>query len=439
MRKETGDLSELIASIKEKGVLEPIIVRAKKDRYEIIIGSRRYQATKKAGLKTIPAIIKEMSDVDALVTSLVENIQRGELAVRDEGEAYKILQSKFGGIRQIERETGIPNRRIVETLEAYEALLKLEPFGIKVVARQPSSSEERQTGVVIPKHHATELERAFRAVKLPEKEKKQKFVEFAKAIGPLEREQARKVLDYFKMYPEKSADKIVDKVLSKVSMETYLPPQVARRIDEIAEQSGRKIEEVTSEIIEKGLQVTTVGAEAEERGIKSGGIELPQQTLSTQIHNWVLWNLDRIKLDSDFYIVGYSERTVEQFTEVLKKLKIKTLIDARYEPHSQYKPEFNKEALERHFNKHNIKYVHYQELGVPRDVRAKLAKTGNYREFFSWYDDNVIPQFKDGLFKEISKMSKPVAFMCLEFDPTTCHRHRIALALEKKGFVVPNF
>ena len=76
---DQDDLQELSDSIKNVGVLQPILVRKDQEGYEIVAGERRYQAACMAGLKDIPAIVREMSDVESLEIALIENIQRSNL------------------------------------------------------------------------------------------------------------------------------------------------------------------------------------------------------------------------------------------------------------------------------------------------------------------------------------------------------------------------
>ena len=78
-RNELGDLEDLMASIKERGVLEPILVRPVEGRYEIIAGERRFIASKKLGIKDIPCIEMNVEDSEAMEISLIENIQRKDL------------------------------------------------------------------------------------------------------------------------------------------------------------------------------------------------------------------------------------------------------------------------------------------------------------------------------------------------------------------------
>lgn len=88
-------MMELVMSIKEKGVVEPILVRAKGNKYELIAGERRWRAAKEAGLYNIPAIIRNVSDREALEISLIENIQRADLNPVEEAKAYQLLIEQF--------------------------------------------------------------------------------------------------------------------------------------------------------------------------------------------------------------------------------------------------------------------------------------------------------------------------------------------------------
>lgn len=88
-------LDELAESIKQYGVLQPLLVQDKKDHYEIIAGERRWRASMKAGLKQVPVIIKNLSDQEIVEISLIENIQREDLDAIEEAMAYKRLKQEF--------------------------------------------------------------------------------------------------------------------------------------------------------------------------------------------------------------------------------------------------------------------------------------------------------------------------------------------------------
>ena len=88
-------LQELSDSIKQYGVIQPILVQDRKDHYEIIAGERRWRAAKMAGLKEVPVIIRDYSEQEIVEISLIENIQREDLNPIEEAQAYKRLLEEF--------------------------------------------------------------------------------------------------------------------------------------------------------------------------------------------------------------------------------------------------------------------------------------------------------------------------------------------------------
>ncbi|GEL96140.1 ParB/RepB/Spo0J family partition protein [Cellulomonas composti] len=124
-------LEELVGSIKEIGVLQPVVVREVGDGYELIMGERRWRATQVAGLTTIPAIIRETEDGDLLRDALLENLHRAQLNPLEEAAAYQQLLDDFGCTHE-ELATRISRSRpqISNTLR----LLKLPPLVQRRVA-----------------------------------------------------------------------------------------------------------------------------------------------------------------------------------------------------------------------------------------------------------------------------------------------------------------
>jgi ParB family chromosome partitioning protein len=94
-----SDIDELAASIREKGILQPILVRpapGQAGHYQIVAGERRWRAAQKAGLHTVPVIIRELDDLDVLEIGIIENVQRADLNPIEEARGYKVLQDRFG-------------------------------------------------------------------------------------------------------------------------------------------------------------------------------------------------------------------------------------------------------------------------------------------------------------------------------------------------------
>lgn len=115
-------LEELAQSIRANGVVQPIVVRKRGTRYQIVAGERRWRAAQKAGLQKIPAVIKEVADEKLLELALIENIQRQELNAIEEAKAYKNLIDTIGLTQEMIAERVGKNRTIITT---FLRLLKL--------------------------------------------------------------------------------------------------------------------------------------------------------------------------------------------------------------------------------------------------------------------------------------------------------------------------
>jgi ParB family chromosome partitioning protein len=117
-------LQELVESIREKGILQPLVVRRKGEGYELIAGERRWRAAQKAGIKEVPIVIKEVPDSEILELSLIENIQRKDLNPIEEGEAFKRLIDQFHLTQEeVSRKVGKDRTTVTNTVR----LLKLPP------------------------------------------------------------------------------------------------------------------------------------------------------------------------------------------------------------------------------------------------------------------------------------------------------------------------
>jgi ParB family chromosome partitioning protein len=101
------ELQELVDSIKEKGVIQPLIVRLVNGKYELIAGERRWRAAAETGLQTLPVIVREASNRDVLELALIENLQRADLSAIEEAEAYARLMKEFSLTQeQVARQVG---------------------------------------------------------------------------------------------------------------------------------------------------------------------------------------------------------------------------------------------------------------------------------------------------------------------------------------------
>jgi ParB family chromosome partitioning protein len=116
-RQVMGDLSELIASIAEKGILEPLVVRQRGDRFQIVAGERRYQAAVQAGLRELPVVIREVDETEMLELALIENLQRKDLTPFEESEALQGLAERCGYTHEdLARRLGKSRTSVTESL-----------------------------------------------------------------------------------------------------------------------------------------------------------------------------------------------------------------------------------------------------------------------------------------------------------------------------------
>jgi len=123
-RMDQGELDSLAASIREHGVLQPILVTEHLDGYQLVAGERRFLASQQAGLERIPAVIRQLADRDQLELALVENLQRADLGPLEEAHAFQALATDFAMTHeQIAQRVGRAKSTITNTIR----LLDLEP------------------------------------------------------------------------------------------------------------------------------------------------------------------------------------------------------------------------------------------------------------------------------------------------------------------------
>jgi len=172
-RTSLGNIEELAASIREKGVLEPILVRATgPNHYQIISGERRYRAAMLAELDEIPAIELDVDDQETLEIALIENIQRKDLTPFEEAEGLMLLQQKFGYTHdRISHVIGKSRSTVTETL-----MINDIPDRIQAMAREAGISNKSILVQIARAGSEQAMEQALRRL----------------AAGDLSREQLRK-------------------------------------------------------------------------------------------------------------------------------------------------------------------------------------------------------------------------------------------------------
>lgn len=483
VRQDVGDVSELSDSIRAQGILEPLVARRTvAGNYEVIIGARRLTAARQIGLPTVPVIVQDVSDSDAIVRSLTENLQRGDLSLEERVQAFKRLQElapeTYGDTSDLARAISRRPASVVRDFAAFEALTKLRPSGIEIKPNIQPSSPQRREGRVIPETHATLLEQAITAVRgqIPQGREEAVYKDLAQVIAPLDRASASRLLDEFKMYPEIPISEIRSRTLATVQRGVTLPAGTARRLDELANETGQRdwsdaIARLVDEAQAPEQEPEPLGStetseptpetpsaevqpqpetpvethppaeepeqpplqEDEQRPLVQRA-ELPEDPVSEQLKNKAVWNIEHFEVQSDFYTVGYSGRDIDQFLEIIKTAGVGTVIDVRHDPVSRYKSSFSKANLMASLSENGIGYVHRGDLGVPSNVRQIAAEAGSRDGIWRWYKAEVSERVSESeMTSLVNSDSRPVAFMCVETAPTSCHRHLLALKLKEAG------
>lgn len=186
---DEDSLLELSDSIKQYGVLEPILVQPREDYYEIISGERRWRAAKQAGLKEIPVVIKDLTDQEIAEISLIENIQREDLNPIEEALAYKRLLTEFN-LKQDELAEKVSKSRTAVTNSM--RLLKLSDEVQQMIVEDMISTGHARALIAVEdkdmqytlaqrifdeKLSVREVEKLVKNLDKPAKEKKQKNID----------------------------------------------------------------------------------------------------------------------------------------------------------------------------------------------------------------------------------------------------------------------
>jgi ParB/RepB/Spo0J family partition protein len=263
VRKSPGDVGELVDSVKEKGILEPVLARPIGGRYELIVGSRRFEAAKIVGLKKVPAIVRPMTDEEAIIVSLVENIQRRDIEPEEEYDAIvalrKVNPKAYGSSDQLAKAFGKSRRYVDDRISAVEAVRSIRKESkADISVKQAPLLKERKEGV-LPVRHATFLHRAEEAQTvqdLPKRERDTQLKELAETIAPLTTPEAENVVSHFVMAPQRPVEDIRREIsyLHAVKLEILLDPRVADGLRRAAEERNTTMEAVASLAIHSWLR-----------------------------------------------------------------------------------------------------------------------------------------------------------------------------------------
>ena len=237
-RKEFDEdsLMELADSIKQFGILQPLLVQKKKDYYEIIAGERRWRAAKIAGIKEVPIIVKEYTNQEIVEISLIENIQRENLNPIEEAMAYKRLLEEFS-LKQDEVAERVSKSRTAVTNSM--RLLKLSPRVQQMIVDDMISTgharallaiddEEQQyqlaNRIFDEKLSVRETEKLVKALKNPKKEKKAQKIEHTFVYNNIEEQMKNIIGTKVSVNPKANKKK-------KIEIEYYSEEELERIYD----------------------------------------------------------------------------------------------------------------------------------------------------------------------------------------------------------------
>ena len=154
-RKSFGDMTELIDSVRTKGVLVPVLCRPAEEGWELVFGARRLRAAQAAGLAEIPAMVRSMTDREVLEVQVIENLQRADVHPLEEAEGFKALHEQYGvGVEELAAKTGkstafVRNRLKLCSLHvmAKEAFFTnaINASVAQILARMPEALQEKAT------------------------------------------------------------------------------------------------------------------------------------------------------------------------------------------------------------------------------------------------------------------------------------------------------
>lgn len=206
-------LDELADSIKQVGLLEPIIVRQKGDQYEVVVGERRYRAAQQAGLDTIPVIVRNYRDDEVMELNLIENIQREDLSAVEKGRLCKQLLEKFPS--EYPSQTTLA-KRLGQTMQAVNSWLQTTSMPVEVQER--IAPETARRAVPEGKIDYDTAVRISRQIKEPEK-----FVEVIEHIAEkhIPRRVATQVTRQIAKEPEKPVEQVFREVVEEAPI--FLP------------------------------------------------------------------------------------------------------------------------------------------------------------------------------------------------------------------------
>jgi len=212
-------LNDLADSIKQVGLLEPLIVRPIGDGYEVVVGERRYRASQQVGLKTVPVVVRQYTDEEVIELNLVENIQREDLSAVEKGNSCKLLlekyPQKFGNVQTLSKRLGLSSATVKTWMQLTKAPREIQ----SMVA--PAKVERR--GTPEGKIDYTTARTIMR--RIPETERQVELGEKLASEG-LSQKLARRVIEEAAKSPERKVEEILTEIKAEPSELFFEPADV---------------------------------------------------------------------------------------------------------------------------------------------------------------------------------------------------------------------
>lgn len=230
-------LDELADSIKQVGLLEPIIVRPRGDQYEVVVGERRYRAAQQAGLDTVPVVIRDYRDDEVMELNLVENIQREDLSATEKGRLCKQLiekfPSKYPNQTALAKRLGVNPHTINDWFRVAGLPEEIQQFIAPEIQRKamPAGKVDYDTALKITQKvkepdRATELIRQIAEQRVPQRKAREITKQVAKEPERPIQEVFREVLEQapiFLPFSKVHADAIVNEIKTQTSRKVKDP------------------------------------------------------------------------------------------------------------------------------------------------------------------------------------------------------------------------
>ena len=212
-------LNDLADSIRQVGLLEPLVVRPVGNGYEVVVGERRYRASQQVGLKTVPVVVRQYTDEEVIELNLVENIQREDLSAIEKGNCCKLLlekyQDKFNSAQALAKRLGLSPATVKTWLQLTQAPKQIQ----KMVA--PAQVERRGTpeGKIDYTTARTIMQR------IPETERQLELGEKLASEG-VSQKLARRVIEEAAKAPDRKVEEILTEIKAEPSELFFEPDQM---------------------------------------------------------------------------------------------------------------------------------------------------------------------------------------------------------------------